>query len=555
MPNSCLEIRVRDRRNGAASDHTFTCSTIRIGRDPGCELHLDDPFVSKEHAVLETDERGARLIDLGGTNGLRVAGLRLAPHSAVLVGERTSVGLGPFDLEVIYTPDRDRQATSGALPETGPAPLEALHATLRRLHTLHAPHVAARQAFEAALADAVHLLRSAGDLPAARRLLAEFPAADHAHLAFTDPTRPRLPADPAPRQADLPPHNLSSGTPSHHDHHDPPPRHPADAPSHNLSSGPASHHDPHPCHPADLPPHNLSSGPAPHHGHPRHASPPLDPFSGPAASRDLPAFGHPSHGPAPLDLHASPRASLPDPALDSSLDLALHASARASLPDVPRLSFRTSTPAAGPAPHLSLPATASPRPFAGPTVAPTVALIADAAQALLPDQRPPANIDEARRFLERLVDALRSFAAGVGALQHLRQQQARDLGLTPLDQQNPLLTRTAADDLLADLLAWRDDTDRGPELLDVFAVLNAHARAHVRAALAATRHLAAELAPLTVDRHAPRSLLRARARWHSFLARYAACLGDGTAVSGTLRATFRAAYVDELNHHGLPVAP
>ena len=55
----------------------------------------------------------------------------------------------------ILTPDRDRQATSGALAEPGPIELEQLHASLRHLHTLHAPHVAARQAFEAALADAI----------------------------------------------------------------------------------------------------------------------------------------------------------------------------------------------------------------------------------------------------------------------------------------------------------------------------------------------------------------------------------------------------------------
>ena len=437
MSTSRLEIRVRDRRSGAATDHAFEHGPVRIGRGPACELHLADPYVSHEHAVLETDEQGARLVDLGGTNGLRVAGRRLAPHAAIPVGDRLCVSLGPFDLEVVHTPDRDRQTASGALSEPGPVQLEQLHASLRHLHTLHAPHVAARQAFEAALADAVHVFHTAGDPPAVRRILAEFPAVDHAHLVFTAANR--APSRPA----------------SEHLH----------APL-DLSQPPAR---------AAF---DLSQTPAPR-AHP------------PAAHHNLPA-------PQPVP----------------------------AAPVTPR--------------------NASTQPLA---------LIAEAAQALLPEQRPPANFDEARRFLERLVGTLRCFAAGVGALQHLRLQQARDLDLATLDHVNPLLTSTNADELLTELLTWREHTDRSPELLDAFAVLTAHARAHVCAALAATRHLAAELAPLTVDRHAPRGLLRSRARWHSFLYRYTACLGDGTATSGTLRASFRAAYLDELNHQGFAVTP
>jgi len=469
MSTSRLEIRVRDRRSGAATDHSFTHGPVRIGRGPACELHLADPYVSHEHAVLETDEQGARLVDLGGTNGLRVAGRRLAPRAAIPVGERLCVSVGPFDLEVVHTPDRDRQTASGTLAEPGPVQLEQLHASLRHLHALHAPHVAARQAFEAALADAVHLFHTAGDQPAIHRILAEFPAVDHAHLVLAATNRAPL--------------------------------RPAHDPLQALSQAPA-----------------------------------------PRASLDLSPRPSSHHTPAPIDISLAPggpRSDLP--------------SAPAG---APHLSYRTSPIEPRPATHYHLPVAqpAPSTPSRSPASLP-LALIADAAHALLPHHRPPANLDEARRFLDRLVDTLRSFAAGVGALQHLRLQQARDLDLATLDHVNPLLTSTSADELLTELLAWREHTDRSPELLDAFAVLTAHARAHVCAALAATRHLAAELAPLTVDRHAPRSLLRSRARWHSFLDRYAACLGDGSATAGTLRASFRAAYLDELDHQGLTVAP
>ncbi|HEY0137475.1 MAG TPA: FHA domain-containing protein, partial [Nannocystis sp.] len=390
MPIPRLEIRVRDRRSGAATDHSFMHGPVRIGRDPACELPLADPYVSNQHALLATDERGARLVDLGGTNGLRVAGRRLAPRTEIPVGERLCVSLGPFDLEVVHTPDRDRQAVSGAVVEPGPVELERLHASLRRLHALHAPHVAARQAFEAALADTIHTFHGTGDQPAIRRILAEFPTADHAHLIL--PTPPR--AAPQPPASPRPPASVAR-------------------------------REPQPLGPPNLSLRTPSSAPGPHDLSPR----------------------TPSSTPDSLDAHDL---SLRTPSCaPHSLDTPAHR------PDAHDLSLRTPpldpSPANArpPAPHQTIPAATAP--------APALALIADAAQTLLPDRRPPANLDEARRFFDRLISTLRSLAAGVGALQHLRLQQARDLDLSLLDLANPLLTRTSADELLADLLAWRED--------------------------------------------------------------------------------------------------
>ncbi len=415
MPQPCHQIRVHDRRSGVTSEHRFTATCVRIGRDPACELHLPDPFVSAQHALLEADERGAQLRYLGGTNGLRVAGRRLAPHTAVPFDARLRVSLGPFDLDIIHTQGRDRRAAHGALDEVGPDKLDQLHARLRQLRALHTPFVAARHAFEAALADALH---TTDDPANARRLLAEFPPEDHAHLVLPDLSTPR----PTP----------------------------------------------------DAPPQNLSQGPA---------------------SIDM------SQGPASVALSQGP--------------------ASVARPPVPTR----------------------------PTTAPTgLQQIADAARDLLPLARPPASQGEARRFLARLVDVTRDLAAGVTALQHLRRRQISELGITTSADINPLLGITDADELLGELLT-RDD--RRPELLDCFAVLTAHAHAHTAAALAAARHLAAELAPPVVVRHAAPGLLRTRARWRSYLDRHAACLGDQH-TPGSLRTSFRAAYLAELDAHGPP---
>ena len=449
MPTPHLQIRVRDPRNGHTTEHRFTAATVQIGRDADNDLALADPHVSARHAVLMADDHGARLRDLGGPNGLRVAGRRLPPGATVPIAHRLCVTLGPFDLEIVHRPDRDHQATSGAVADPGPPDLADLHAQLRRLHDLHAPHAAARQAFEGALADLVHALHAAGDLAAARRVLAEFSPRDHAHLLLD--TQRNTPPPPAPP--------------------DPP------------------------------------------------APPP-----------------HPSHAPTPSSIILIPP------------DLSLRP---APAPSPPDLSLRPAAPhlARPPASHAAH-APPAPRPAAPHELA----LIADAARALLPGQRPPASLDEARDFLARLVLLLQTFAAGAGALQQQRLSQTRDLGLRPDDRANPLLAMTSADELLAHLLAARGpDGDRSHELLDGFTVLLAHARAHVAATVAATRHLVHELAPSEIDRHSA-GPLRNRARWRGFVDRYSACVGDGTAVASALHDRFRSTYRDELERHGLPLA-
>lgn len=78
---------------------------LSIGTAAGNELELSDPTVSRHHCAVRVSERGFQIRDLGSTNGVTVAGMRvesafLRPGSAlrlgatrirfdVLVGERT----------------------------------------------------------------------------------------------------------------------------------------------------------------------------------------------------------------------------------------------------------------------------------------------------------------------------------------------------------------------------------------------------------------------------------------------------------------------------------
>jgi hypothetical protein len=66
-----------------------------IGRAETCEMPLDDPLVSRQHAALEVAHDGVTAEDLGSRNGIRVNGervdktRRLAPGDQLLVGNNT----------------------------------------------------------------------------------------------------------------------------------------------------------------------------------------------------------------------------------------------------------------------------------------------------------------------------------------------------------------------------------------------------------------------------------------------------------------------------------
>lgn len=74
--------------------------TISIGRDPGNQIMIDDPQVSRQHARL-TPQGGLMVLeDLGSTNGTTVNGLRItAPHT---LAHGDEIGLGDNVTLIFY---------------------------------------------------------------------------------------------------------------------------------------------------------------------------------------------------------------------------------------------------------------------------------------------------------------------------------------------------------------------------------------------------------------------------------------------------------------------
>jgi len=63
-----------------------------IGRSAECQLSLDDPLVSRRHALLTVSDNGVTLEDLGSRNGVFVNGTRLSGQKPLSDGDKITIG-------------------------------------------------------------------------------------------------------------------------------------------------------------------------------------------------------------------------------------------------------------------------------------------------------------------------------------------------------------------------------------------------------------------------------------------------------------------------------
>jgi hypothetical protein len=70
-----------------------------VGRQPSCELVINDPSVSKEHARLcwQGKSDSCTVVDLGSMNGTQINGHRLEPHKEYFVQDGDLVRFGDAD--------------------------------------------------------------------------------------------------------------------------------------------------------------------------------------------------------------------------------------------------------------------------------------------------------------------------------------------------------------------------------------------------------------------------------------------------------------------------
>jgi predicted component of type VI protein secretion system len=86
-----------------------------IGRSADCQLALDDPLVSRNHAKLMLDSAGVAIEDLGSRNGVRVNGQRIEGSKRLAHGDRILIG----NQEIVLLRRREAQNdTIAQMPAT-----------------------------------------------------------------------------------------------------------------------------------------------------------------------------------------------------------------------------------------------------------------------------------------------------------------------------------------------------------------------------------------------------------------------------------------------------
>src|SRR5258706_15342401 len=75
-----------------AHDLELPVGEFVVGRSTECQLSLDDPLVSRKHAVLRVRKDGVSVQDLGSRNGVLVNGSKNEGESELATGDKGTIG-------------------------------------------------------------------------------------------------------------------------------------------------------------------------------------------------------------------------------------------------------------------------------------------------------------------------------------------------------------------------------------------------------------------------------------------------------------------------------
>jgi hypothetical protein len=97
-----------------------------VGRNASCQLSLDDPLVSRRHALLTVSTEGVKIEDLGSRNGVIVNGKRIEGPVELLAGDRILIGSQEMRLVETRVSARVGHVASTGLPKMTLSRLEAV---------------------------------------------------------------------------------------------------------------------------------------------------------------------------------------------------------------------------------------------------------------------------------------------------------------------------------------------------------------------------------------------------------------------------------------------
>jgi predicted component of type VI protein secretion system len=96
--------------------------TIVIGRDPTCDIVVNDPGASRRHCSLKVEPEGVWLEDLGSQNGVFVNGAKVDKPVCLKTGDWFRVGRDEFAVRVVWDRSRGHITAEEPVTHSGPVP-------------------------------------------------------------------------------------------------------------------------------------------------------------------------------------------------------------------------------------------------------------------------------------------------------------------------------------------------------------------------------------------------------------------------------------------------
>jgi pSer/pThr/pTyr-binding forkhead associated (FHA) protein len=95
------------RRVDTGALYVLANGTLSIGRDPSNDIHIDDRDVSRQHAVLETQNGTTILIDRNSTNGTLLNNWRITRPEPLKAGDQIIIADTRFEVQEQEPPQEE----------------------------------------------------------------------------------------------------------------------------------------------------------------------------------------------------------------------------------------------------------------------------------------------------------------------------------------------------------------------------------------------------------------------------------------------------------------
>ncbi len=116
-----LQFKLIVRIQQASTEIRLPAGEFGFGREPGNELQIPDPRVSRRHGKFITSAEECQLVDLGSANGTFVNGEQIQPNVPVSLPDRAEIKVGDAVLVLVHEPIQEAAVQPSAEP-TGQRP-------------------------------------------------------------------------------------------------------------------------------------------------------------------------------------------------------------------------------------------------------------------------------------------------------------------------------------------------------------------------------------------------------------------------------------------------